>query len=419
MTELNIVLASIGGLVLFLGLVSRLLRRWGLPDPLIALAVGVLLGPSVGGLLDPAHWGSQEKILEEVARIALGVGLMGVALRLPKEYPLRNWRALVVLLGAAMLWMWLSSSFLIYALVGVSPWIALLIGAVVTPTDPVAASSIVTGEVAEQNLPERLRHLLSAESGSNDGLAYLFVLLPILWLTRPPGEAIVHWLTRTLLWEVTLAVLVGAGIGYGAGRLLEWAEANDIIEEPSILAYTLALALFTLGIVKLIGSDGLLAVFVAGVAFDLVISAGERVEEERVVEGVDRFLILPIFALLGLVIPWQKWVDLGWHGVVLVVGVLLLRRLPVLLVLKAGLRPLRGTPDALFLGWFGPIGVAAIFYANLSLRRTGTEEVVWVVASLLICASILVHGLTATPLTRLYGTHTGQRTGAAHEPADE
>jgi sodium/hydrogen antiporter len=83
--------------------------------------------------------------------------------------------------------------------------------------------------------------------------------------------------------------------------------------------------------------------------------------------------------------------------------VLLLRRLPAVLALRPLLGPLQGTTkDVLFLGWFGPIGAAALYYAAFSLRETGIEEV-WVVGSLIICASVLVHGVTATPLTKLYG----------------
>ena len=87
----------------------------------------------------------------------------------------------------------------------------------------------------------------------------------------------------------------------------------------------------------------------------------------------------------------------------LVVAVLLLRRLPAVLVLRPLLGSLRGkTRDVLFLGWFGPVGAAALYYAAFSLRETGIEAA-WTVGSLVICASLLVHGVSATPLTKLYG----------------
>jgi NhaP-type Na+/H+ or K+/H+ antiporter len=317
LSELNVALTAVGGLVLVLGLLSALIRRSILSEPLVALLAGVLLGPAALGLLDPASWGSRETILEQAARLTLAISLMGVALRLPKREPLRGWRSLAVLLGLVMPLMWLASGLLVYLILGVPFLVALLVGAVVTPTDPVVSSTIVTGELAEKNLPDRVRYTLSAESGANDGLAYPFVFLPIILLTRPPEEALLHWLTHTLLWEVGVAVVFGALVGYGAGRLLEWAHGKGVMEQTSFLAYTIALSLAVLGAAKLLGSDGILAVFVAGLAFDAAVSESDRAEEERVQEAMNRFFILPIFVLLGLTIPWEAWLKLGWAGLFL------------------------------------------------------------------------------------------------------
>jgi NhaP-type Na+/H+ or K+/H+ antiporter len=406
LSALNIALLTIGSIVLVIGLLSDPLKRSLLSLPMIGLLAGVLLGPGVSGLLDVAKWGNQHLILEEAARLTLGIALMGVALRLPKRDPFRRWRSLLVLLVLVMPLMWLSSGLLTFLILGVPFWVALLVGAVVTPTDPVVASTIVTGNMAEENLPERIRHTLSGESGFNDGLAYPFVFLPILMLAHPPEEALLHWLIHTVLWEVGMAVVVGALVGYAAGWLLEWAEAKDTIEQTSFIAYTLALSLAVLGGAKLIGTDGILAVFVAGLAFDMAVRGSDRAQEQRVQEAVNRFFILPIFVLLGLTLPWEQWLALGWAGLALAVAVLLFRRLPEVLALNPLLGRVRGLQDALFLGWFGPIGVAALYYANLSLRETGAE-VAWVAGSLIITASIIVHGVTAAPLTKLYGRKVG------------
>lgn len=122
-------------------------------------------------------------------------------------------------------------------------------------------------------------------------------------------------------------------------------------------------------------TDGILAVFVAGLIFSDVVSGQEKAEQENVQEAINRFFTLPIFILLGLVIPWQQWWALGWRGLILVVTVLLLRRLPAILLLYRQIDPLKKIPDALFTGWFGPVGVAAIYYAGLSLRQTHVEQV--------------------------------------------
>jgi NhaP-type Na+/H+ or K+/H+ antiporter len=405
MFELNLSLVVVGGIVLVVGLLSRWIQRSPLSTPLLALALGIVLGPVGFRVLDPARWGvDQLTILEQAARLTLAISLMGVALRLPERFPLRNWRTLAVLLGLVMPLMWLASGLLAYLILGLPLLVALLVGAVVTPTDPVVSSTIVTGGVAERNLPERLRFTLSGESGFNDGLAYPFVFLPILLLAHPPGEALLDWATHTLLWEVGGAIVFGAVVGYAAGLLLQWAERREAISGDFLLAYTVALSLVVLGGAKLLGSDGILAVFVAGIAFDLA-DKGDREREQRVQEAVTRFFVLPIFVLLGLAIPWQGWVGLGWAGVVLAVAVLLLRRPPVVLAVS----PLIGTAehraDALFLGWFGPVGVAALYYAALAVRETGIQAA-WTVGSLVVCASILAHGVTATPLSRLYRRRT-------------
>ena len=87
---------------------------------------------------------------------------MGVALRLPSGYPLLRWRSLAVLLGLAMPLMWAASGVLTWLVLGLPFWVAMLVGAVVTSTDPVVATSIVTGRVAHRNVPGRIRHLISA-----------------------------------------------------------------------------------------------------------------------------------------------------------------------------------------------------------------------------------------------------------------
>ena len=334
MSALNISLAVVGTLVLVVGLFSEPIKRSLLSAPMIALALGVLLGPAVFGVLDPSRWGRQEIILEEAARLTLAIALMGVALRLPDRYFLTRWRSMAVMLGLVMPLMWLASGLLTFLILGLPFWVALLIGAVITPTDPVLASTIVQGETAQENLPARLRNLLSGESGANDGLAYPLVFLPILLLERPAVEALGHWVTRTLLWEVLAAVVIGALVGYGAGRLLRWATRKGNIGQPSYLAYTVALALLVLGGAKLLGTDGILAVFAAGVAFSTAASIEEESQEEHVQEAVNRFFILPIFVLVGMALPWDKWLELGWGGVILVVAVLLLRRLPAVLALN-------------------------------------------------------------------------------------
>ena len=407
MSTFNIALLTVGAVVLAVGLFSAPIKRSFLSVPLVALLAGVLLSPAVFGVLDPRQWGDQTIILEQAARLTVAISLMEIALRLPKGYPISNWRSLLVMLGPVMVLMFVASGLLAYAILGVSFWAAMLIGAIITPTDPVVASSIVQGEVANDNLPARIRHLLSGESGANDSLAYPFVFLAILMIQEPPGQAIFQWVTRVILWEVLGAVVIGAVIGYAAGKAMEWARNRREIRNPSFLAYSIALALTALGSTRLVGTDGLLAVFAAGILFNLAISTSAEESEEQVDESVNRFFVLPIFVLLGVSLPWGEWADLGWKGPVLAALVLLLRRPPWVLLLAGRVPRMQGTQDGLFTGWFGPIGVAALYYATLSRHTVGLEEA-WVVGSLVVSASVLIHGVSAAPLTKFYGREAGE-----------
>lgn len=403
MHDLYVALAVIGGLLLVLGLLTGLINNTAYAsEPLIALLAGVLIGPAALDWLSLSAVGDQKVILEQASLVTLAVALVGVALRLPVGFITGNWRSLVVLLGLVMPLMWIVSGLLAYLILGIPFLVAMLIGAIVTPTDPVVSSSIVTGDVAEENLPGRLRHLISAESGYNDGLGLPFLLLPLLLLSGPPGEALSQWFVHVVLWEVVVGGVVGALMGYTAGKLLVWAEAKRTTAHTSILSISLALALCVLGITELIGVNGVLVAFVAGTAFNVVGSSDTREQREHVQDAITRFFDLPVFVLLGMALPWEGWVDLGWAGLVLAAAVLLLRRPPVTLAMRSLIKPVKGRKDALFLGWFGPLGAAAVYYATFSVRETGLEEV-WIVGSLLICTSVLAHGVSATPLTKLYG----------------
>lgn len=403
MNQVHVALAVIGALVLALGLLSKPLERLPLSAPLLALLLGVALGPQGLALLDPLQWSGYEALIEEAARLTIAIGLMAIALRLPPDYLARQWRSLAVMLLLAMPLMAAAGGALAAALLGMPLAVALLAGAVLCPTDPIVATSIVTGDLAERSLPERLRHLLLGESGGNDGLAFPLVWLPLVLLG---GHGAERWLGHVLLWQVGGALAMGAALGYAGGRLLVRAERRDTIEVASFFAYTLALTLLVLGAAELARANGILAVFVAGIAFSRAVGRKERAQEERVQEAINGFFTLPIFVLIGLVIPWQEWAELGWRGAAFAVALLLLRRLPAVWLLYRLTPALGARRDALFAGWFGPIGVAALFYAVLAVRETGDERI-WALATLAICASVLVHGVTASPFTRLYAAQDG------------
>ncbi|MEX0655902.1 MAG: cation:proton antiporter [Phycisphaeraceae bacterium] len=418
----DLAITMVGAVVLVLGLLSGLIRPKWLSEPMLALAAGVVLGPAVLGWLDPWQWGEAgdarwpRVLVEHAALLTMAIGVMGVALRLPARFLREHWRPLTLLLGPVMVAMWLVGGALVWALLGTGMLTALAIGAVITPTDPVLATSIVTGDFARRRLPATLRHLISAESGVNDGLAVLVVMLPVLLLTNTTAASLLEWSLHVLLWQVVGAVALGWWLGLAAGWLLRAAERHQAIEQTPLLAYSLALSLVALGLGELAGMTGILVVFMAGRGFATEVSLADRQREQQTQEAVNRFFLLPIFVLLGLVLPWDAWGAMGWRGVALVAAVLLVRRLPaVWLAMRLARRVgadaepqagLRGQPGVWFVGWFGPIGVAALYYAMHVETLTPLENV-WPVASLVVVGSTVVHGITAAPFTRLYDRATG------------
>ena len=411
MIDFNIAVVIAAGTVLAMGLIAGLVKnRLWMSEPTVCLLIGIVLGPAVLSLADFSFFQiNSDFLLLEVARLTLAMAVMGAALRLPSRYEMRHVKGLAVVLGLGLPLMWLTGAALANLLLGMALLPSLLVGAILAPTDPVVAGSVVTGKLAGRSLPDRLRYNLTAESGANDGLGLLFVMLPLLLITRDTGAAIQDWLFRVFLWEICGAVVLGWGAGWLTGRVLQWAYRQPYSESHSTLTIGIALSLTVLAAVRLIGSDGILAVFVAGLMLNRVVTDRET-RHEHTQEAIGRFFDLPVFVLIGAMIPWSGWQALGWPGIALVLAVLILRRLPWWLVLRPILPSLKTAGDAGFLGWFGPMGVASVYYALLATGETHIETI-WPTVSLTVCASVIFHGVSSTPLTRLYGKYsaTGQR----------
>ena len=401
MDQLNLALVITGTVVVVIAVLSNAIKKSLLQEPTIAVLVGIATGPYGAGWLDVAKWGDENTVLEQSARITLAIGLMGVALRLKATSVKVLWKPVTVLLVLGTTGMWLASSALAGLLLPVSFWTALLLGAVVTPTDPVVASSIVTGVFAKKHLPLRVRDTISFESGANDGLAYLVVMLPVLMLSHGPGDALLRWLIESLLNGIILATVIGLAVGYAAAKLLRIAERKKTVENTSLLGYTVAFSLLTLGGAALVRADALISVFVAGLVFNLNVGEREEHEENHVQEAVAKLLTLPMFVIFGVALPFAEWERLGWPLAACSILILLIRRPPVVAAISPALRSSLNRHDLAYLGWFGPIGIAAVYYAAFS-RSHGGDPIVWHCSSAMIFTSILVHGATAAPLTRLY-----------------
>ena len=396
---------GIFGFLVLLGATSGVINQllW-VSEPLACVLAGIALGPLGIGLLhlDPANSPVDSGILREAARFTLAIAVTGAAMRLPAFWLRQNWRGLAVALGPGMLLMWAAGAAIGSVVLGLAALPALLLGAAIAPTDPVLSAPILTGRLARRAVPGLMRDGMTAESAINDGLALPLVMLPISLMLHPAATAWSDWLLHVVLWEIMGATLVGASAGWITAKIMEWARSRPDSEQASLLTVTIAMALATTAGVRLLGGDEVLAAFVAGATLN---NSNRRfnVQEhhERFSEALARFFDLPVMILFGAAIPWAAWAALGWRAAAFAVAVLLLRRIPAWLLLRRWIPWNRDVRSALFAGWFGPIGAAALFYAMLIQDDTGSTAL-WPFIALAIGASVLAHGITSTPLTRVF-----------------
>ncbi len=395
MDSLYVGYAVLGIAGLVLALLSRRITELPLSPPLVTLVLGVLIGPQVLGLVEIPS-GSRDTVLLELARILLAVSVMAAALRFPATELRPLTRAVALLLVVVMPVMALVAG-AAALLLGLPLALAAVVGACVAPTDPVLAGSVVSGDAAVRDLPARLRQMLTVESGANDGLALPLVAVASAWAVE---SASVGEEAGRMVWSILAAVVVGVLIGLLSGRAVDWATRDDSLGHGPELVLTLVLAVAVLGVARVVGSDGVLAVFVAGLAYNRMVAKGHRGPQESVDEAVNNFAVLPLFLVLGLVLPWSDWVELGPGAVVFVAVVLLLRRVPAVL---AGHRLLGlDRRQGAFAGWFGPIGVSAVFYLALAGHEGVTDPRMFAAGSLAVVASIVAFGLTSAPGRHFY-----------------
>lgn len=415
--ELDLAVASIltafGFLVLLATIFGRVIRvNLHLSDIIIFTILGIAFGTTFfpGETLD-LNPKTFFHIILWTTRLVLAFQLMSTALSLGSGYLTKHWKSQLMLLLVVMPLMWLTSTLLIYAIFRFNFLNCLLIGGILTPTDPILAATIVRGTVAEKFLPDRLRYLISAESGANDGLAFPFVELPILLLanSQTKGAAIGMWFYWTWLYQIIAAAIVFFIVGALAALALTFSEDKNIVDRKTYFVYTVGLSLFTLSAAILANMNEILSVFIAGLGFVYFAKRDDVISEEQVQESIDLFSTFLFFGGFGIIIPWQLYglVGLG-HLFLAGFVVLIFRRILWLATLYFFIPDIHDFYEALFVGWFGPIGVAAIYYSAIIYLELGDINP-FIVASFIVLISTLLHGITSSAFTRLIGLHIARR----------
>ncbi|KAJ2786029.1 hypothetical protein GGI15_001737 [Coemansia interrupta] len=410
-SQSKIVPAFLGGFICIYGLVSGFVKeRLFLSESLVAMVFGIIIGPQAINVVDPRDFVSIDSFTREFARYVIAIQVMAAGITLPRRYIVRKWRTMSVLLGPVMVVMWLVTAGIVHLMFDISFKQALLIASCAAPTDPILANSVVKGRYAEANVPKNVRDALSAESGINDGfgLPFLYLALYLLNESFSTGHAVGKWFYWIWCYNILLSVVIGIVIGYVARKLLRWAESYDLIDKESFLAFSIGLSVFIVGILQLIRSDDVLCCFIAGHAFTWDDWFREETKDAHFQEVLDGLINVTFFIYFGTIIPWHQFnnaelVIAPWRLIVAAIMVLLLRRLPVVVLLTRLTPAFRNYRQSMFAGWFGPIGVGAIFFAEIVLEEIEHEpehfhirsrEIIVPIVSFLIFSSVIVHGIT-------------------------
>ena len=409
MTELLPAMGIIAIVLTVAALVSGLVDRAAISFPMIFLGLGFLLGPLGLGWVNV---GLHSPLLEVVAVISLALVLFMDAVNVDIDELKADWFVPLLTLGPGTLLTIGGVAAAGYWLLGMAPLVAVLLGAILASTDPVVLRDVVR----DPRIPRSVRRALSVEAGMNDLIVLPIVLILIAVLTRPAGSAL-EWaiyLGRILVLSPLLGLLVGAVGGWLMGK----ADARYGIRTEYQALYGIGLVLAAFATGQMLGGDGFLAAFFAGLAItlfnmalcDCFIEYGEVSAE---------MLMFLAFVLFGAVLSTLFRTFFGGGAllpalVLAVVAIFVVRPLSMGLVL---LRARMSNTARLFIGWFGPRGLNSLLLALLAVQaHVAGSEWLMAVTGVVVVFSVIVHGATATPLAGWYGRRVAR---AQAVPAEE
>jgi NhaP-type Na+/H+ or K+/H+ antiporter len=396
LSDYHVLLAAIGGAIFLAYLLPRLvlLRAASSAAPLMILGLAAYaIVPGMPAALDPT---TTPRLWEMTSEIVVIIVLFATGLRIDKLGSYRLWQPTVRLLLVAMPLTIAAVAALGWGLAGMTVAGAVLLGAVLAPTDPVLAGDVQVGPPLKGG-EHPVRFTLTAEAGLNDGLAFPFVYLGLLIAARgaDPADWLLEWLVRDVLYRILVGSVLGAAVGWLLGMSLFSARGSSALEKSGPGVIALAAVLLCYGIVELAEGYGFIGVFVAGLVC-------RRVEEkhrfhERLhafSEAIEHALTTILLVLLGSTLP-GLWPALDWRHSVIGFGLLLVIR-PL-----AGWLALQGTDlpsgDRWIVGFFGVRGISSIYYVGYATGHMEfvNERQIWALVAYTIFASAVLHGTTS------------------------
>ncbi len=342
------------------------------------------------------------ELVEHLAEFAVIVALFGTGLKIDRALDSRAWGSVARLLVIVMPLTIGAVTLFGVAAMGLSLGAALLLGAILAPTDPVLAGDVGIGPPGDEEEREP-NFALTAEAGLNDGLAFPFVLGGVFVATEGGTGWVGEWLAADVLYAIAVGVAVGAAGGYLIAASIVRLRNSDLLTPALDGWVAVGAVLLVYGIGEIAGGYGFLAAFASGLAFRRYEQGHEL--HRSVHDGaevVEKFSELALILLLGSMVTIGGLGEAGAGGWLLVPVLLLVIRPLATLVGFAGSRVSPG--DRAFIGWFGVRGIGSLYYVAVAiglgaLPADDERTLFWTVAACVV-GSIVVHGITAAPVSR-------------------
>lgn len=394
----NLELIMLGILVcIFLySLLTNAISKTILTLPIIFMVVGYLSARPIEALAEPELLDVGKRLLAEITLILVlfsdASHVRFKTLRMNFKVPLRMLAiGLPLTVGLGML-----VAYLLNPESGLA--MALLTAAVLTPTDAALGQTVVSSE----DVPEHLRETINVESGLNDGLVLPFVLFGAILASAGMDGANTDGLAGAAMLQVILGPLVGIALGWGFAKAMDYAQTRDLMAEAAGGVAFLMVAFSAYIGSELIGGNGFIAAFIAGMVF------GNTYQHKihfigEFMEGVGQLLTMFAFLIFGALLLPDGLEHMTWNAVVLALLFLtVVRMLPIWLSLLGTGLALR---EKLFLGWFGPRGIASILFTLIMIDEFDfpREQELLACVSMTVFLSIILHGVSAAPLSKWIG----------------